>query len=174
MRRAPFLHINNVSRQDSCLLIFYARKGGLRRVKKLLSPRQRAFCDEYLIDLNATQAAIRAGYSKRSAGKIGAENLARPHVQEYLRERMAQKESELIATQDEVLKFLTAVMRGKVDETMLTNKGEPIEIPSDTSDRIRAAELIGKRYGTWTDKVDVDADTQLTVHIDYGDGGDDK
>ena len=61
-----------------------------------MTPKQQRFCDEYLIDLNATQAAIRAGYSKRTAQAIGAENLTKPLLKEYIEKRMAEKESELI------------------------------------------------------------------------------
>ena len=76
-----------------------------------MTNKQKRFCDEYLIDLNATQAAIRAGYSKKTARKIGQENLTKLDIKNYIEERMAQKESELIATQDEVLKYITSVMR---------------------------------------------------------------
>ena len=57
-----------------------------------LTAKQRRFCDEYLIDMNAAQAAIRAGYSKKTAKQIGQENLTKPDLQEYIAERMKQKE----------------------------------------------------------------------------------
>ena len=78
-----------------------------------LTAKQQRFCDEYLIDLNATQAAIRAGYSEKTAGVIGTENLTKPNIREYVEKRMAEKEKTLIADQDEVLKYLTAVLRGE-------------------------------------------------------------
>ena len=77
-----------------------------------MTAKQRRFCDEYLIDLNATQAAIRAGYSKKTAYSIGDENLNKPEIKEFIAKRMAAKDAELIANQDEVLQYLTAVMRG--------------------------------------------------------------
>ena len=76
-----------------------------------MTAKQQRFCDEYLIDLNATQAAIRAGYSKKTAGVIGDENLKKPYIIEYIDKRMAEKEAELIADQNEVIKYLTSVMR---------------------------------------------------------------
>lgn len=77
-----------------------------------LTAKQQRFCDEYLIDLNATQAAIRAGYSPKTARMIANENLTKPYIKEYIEKRMAEKEKELIADQDEVLKYLTSVLRG--------------------------------------------------------------
>ena len=81
-----------------------------------LTEKQRRFCDEYLIDLNATQAAIRAGYSPKTAATIAAENLTKPKVAENIKKRMDEKEDALIAKQDEVLKYLTAVMRREMKE----------------------------------------------------------
>ena len=78
-----------------------------------LTAKQKRFCDEYLIDLNATQAAIRAGYSPKTAAASAARLLRNVKVQEYIAQRMAEKESELIADQDEVLRYLTSVLRGK-------------------------------------------------------------
>lgn len=71
-----------------------------------LTAKQQLFCDEYLVDLNATQAAIRAGYSAKTARVIGTENLSKPAVREYIDKRMAEKEEKLIAKQDEVMKYL--------------------------------------------------------------------
>ena len=84
-----------------------------------LTPKQKRFCDEYLIDLNATQAAIRAGYSKKTAYSIGQENLKKPEINAHIEKRMEEKEEALIAKQDEVLKYLTAVMRGKSTSCVL-------------------------------------------------------
>ena len=78
-----------------------------------MTEKQKLFCEEYLIDLNATQAALRAGYS------IGNENLKKPEIQEYIQKRLKEKEDALIAKQDEVLKTLTAVMRREKPETVV-------------------------------------------------------
>ena len=122
-----------------------------------LTAKQKRFCDEYLIDLNATQAAIRAGYSEKNARNIASENLAKPNIKQYIDARMAEKESELIADQDEVLKYFTAVMRGESKSSVLardeTGAEKVIEKPPDEKERLKAAEQLGKRYGLFTDKV---------------------
>lgn len=137
-----------------------------------MTAKQKKFCDEYLIDLNATQAAIRAGYSKKTARKIGQENLTKPDIKQYINDRMAEKESELIADQDEVLKYLTSVMRGKSVSNVLARneKGadEVKEKPPDEKERLKAAELLGKRYGLYTDKIEADIDMELNISVDYG------
>lgn len=128
-----------------------------------MTAKQQRFCDEYLVDLNATQAAIRAGYSKRTAYSTAAENMTKPVIKEYLAARMAEKEAALIAKQDEVLKYLTAVMRGETESSTVvieatldgtTAAREMLKHPAE-SERLKAAELLGKRYGLFTDRVDV-------------------
>lgn len=74
-----------------------------------LTKKQKKFCDEYLIDLNATQAAIRAGYSKKTARFIGAENLTKPYIQEYIQQRMNAREKRTEITQDMVLRELAKI-----------------------------------------------------------------
>lgn len=157
-----------------------------------MTEKQKRFCDEYLTDLNATQAAVRAGYSKKTAYSIGEENLRKPELKEYIEKRMAEKESQLIADQDEVMRYLTAVMRReKMESVVVTLNTEKtsyvpdengtmrkqtvkqeipqiIEIPAQLRDANKAAELLGKAYGIYTDKVDVDADMDLNITIDYG------
>ena len=76
-----------------------------------MTEKQKRFCDEYLISLNATQAAIKAGYSEKTAKQIGQENLTKPDIKKYIEDRLDEKEKELIADQDEVMKYLSAVMR---------------------------------------------------------------
>jgi len=78
-----------------------------------LTAKQQRFCDEYLIDLNASQAAIRAGYSSKYANTNASKLLKITTIKDFLAQRMAEKESQLIADQDEVLKYLTSVMRGQ-------------------------------------------------------------
>ncbi len=145
-----------------------------------LTAKQKRFCDEYLIDLNATQAAIRSGYSKRTAKQIGQENLTKPDIKEYIETKMAEKEKELIADQDEVLRYLTAVMRReKTDSVVVTLSKEKstyvpdengtmrkqtvkeeipqiVQIPAQLRDANKAAELLGKRYGLYTEKIEAD------------------
>lgn len=141
-----------------------------------LTAKQKRFCDEYLIDLNATQAAIRAGYSPKTAAASAARLLRNVKVQEYIAQRMAEKESELIADQDEILRYLTSVLRGKsrAQEIVVEGIGEgcsearTMEKAPSEKERLKAAELLGKRYALFTDKVDMDADMDLNITIDYG------
>lgn len=142
-----------------------------------MTEKQKRFCDEYIIDLNGTQAAIRAGYSKKSAKAIANENLTKPYIKDYIDARLAAKEEALIAKQDEVLKYLTAVMRGESESKVIVVEGDGdgvssarlMDKPPDEKERLRAAELLGKRYGTFTDKTDVSFDKALDIKIDYGD-----
>ena len=146
-----------------------------------LTEKQKIFCDEYIISLNATQAAIKAGYAEKTAYAIGAENLRKPKIQSYISERMEQKESSLIATQDEVLQYLTSVLRGEsqTTDTVLVGMGngyqevQEVEKKPSEKDRLKAAELLGKRYGLYTDKISADVDMSLDISIDYGDGDED-
>lgn len=139
-----------------------------------MTERQKRFCDEYLIDLNATQAAIRAGYSERSASSIGERILRNDDVRSYISEQLERIHNENTADAKEVMEYLTAVMRGKSVSHVLAFVGdgcqEVVEKPPDEKERLRAAELLGKRYGLFTDKVDLDADTELKITIDYGVG----
>ena len=141
-----------------------------------MKDRQRRFADEYLIDLNAEAAAVRAGYSPRYARGNAYKLVAKSGIKEYIEKRMAEKESELIADQDEVLRYLTAVMRGKsTSEEIIVegigdgrSKARKLEKTPSEKDRLKAAELIGKRYGLFTDKIETDVDMDLNITIAYG------
>ena len=138
-----------------------------------MTAKQQRFCDEYLIDLNATQAAIRAGYSEKTAKVIAAENLTKPNLKTYIDERMAEKEKSLIADQDEVLKYLTSVLRGESQSEVIVVEGmglgessaRAMQKAPDEKERLRAAELLGKRYGLYTEKIDADVDGELNITI---------
>ena len=138
-----------------------------------LTAKQQRFCDEYLIDLNATQAAIRAGYSEKTAGVIGVENLKKPNIKAHIEKRMAEKEAALIADQDEVLKYLTSVLRGESKSSVLARDvvgaDQVIEKPPDEKEKLKAAELLGKRYSLFTDKIQQEVDMDLNITVDYGD-----
>ena len=145
-----------------------------------LNDRQRRFADDYLIDLNAERAAIRAGYSKRYARGNAYKLVANECIKEYIKKRMDEKEKELIADQDEVLKYLTSVLRGESLSTEIVVEGlgngvsearTMTKHPSE-KDKLKAAELLGKRYGLYTDKIETDIDMELNISIDYGEGGD--
>lgn len=138
-----------------------------------LTAKQQRFCDEYLIDLNATQAAIRAGYSERSARQIADRNMSKDDIKQYISARMAEKESQLIADQDEVLRYLTSVLRGESQSSVVVveNTGDfmsqarEMQKAPDEKERLKAAELLGKRYGLYKDTVNevVDMDFNITV-----------
>lgn len=142
-----------------------------------LTAKQQRFCDEYLVDLNATQAAIRSGYSEKTAYSQGQRLLKNVEVKAYLDERMAEKEGELIAKQDEVLKYLTAVLRGESISEVVVVEGVGMGVSSaravqkapDEKERLKAAELLGKRYSLFTDKVEQEVDMELNISVDYGD-----
>ena len=145
-----------------------------------LTIKQQRFADEYIISGNATGAAIKAGYAKRAAYQQGAENLKKPHVREYIDKRLEEINDKSIAKQEEVLQYLTEVLRGKSSATEIvvemvgdgTSEAKLIVKPPSEKERIKAAELLGKRYGSFTEKVEVGADLELNVKVDYGDGND--
>lgn len=81
-----------------------------------LTPKQKAFADEYLICGNATEAAKKAGYSERSARQMGAENLSKPYISEYIHECQKKIENKRIANMTEIQEFYSAVMRGEIKD----------------------------------------------------------
>lgn len=143
-----------------------------------LTAKQQRFCDEYLIDLNATQAAIRAGYSERSARQIADSNMSKHDIKEYIQKRMAEKEEALIADQNEVLKYLTSVLRGESKSSIVViestgdfmSMAREMQKAPDEKERLKAAELLGKRYGLYKDTVNEVLDMELNITVDYGDG----
>ncbi|HGK8288797.1 TPA: terminase small subunit, partial [Streptococcus pyogenes] len=118
---------------------------------------------------NATAAAIKAGYSKKTARSIGQENLTKPDIKAYIDERLEKLDSEKIADQKEVLQYLSSVMRGEQQEKTLISIGEfgqeIVDIDVGAKDRIKAAELLGKRYRLFTDKVEMDVSSDVTINV---------
>lgn len=102
-----------------------------------LTPKQKAFADYYIECGNATEAAIKAGYSEKSAKEIGCENLTKPNISAYIAERVKPTEDKRIATGDEVMAFLTAVMRGEIKDAF--------DLPPSLADRKDAAKELAKR-----------------------------
>lgn len=133
-----------------------------------MTDKQKRFCDEYLIDCNATQAAIRAGYSPKTAKQTGCENLAKPDLKAYIDERLEEMHNEKTADAQEVLEYLTSVMRGEHKEQVLKLVGEGVQTISDidvgAKNRIKAAELIGKRYGMFKDGLAVEVEPVTLVN----------
>ena len=136
-----------------------------------LTEKQKRFCDEYLIDLNATQAAIRAGYSKKTAKIIGNENLTKPYLKNYIEQQLKKIEDKSIADATEVMKYLTSVMRNELKEEVVVIEGEGegcssariVKKDMSAKDRNKAAELLGKRYRLFTEKVEVDGVQQVQI-----------
>ena len=132
-----------------------------------MNARQKRFCDEYLIDCNATQAAIRAGYSPKTAKSIGQENLTKPELKAYIDEQLERLHNEKTADAQEVLEYLTAVMRGQHREQTLQLVGDGVQTITDIDvsarERLKAAELIGKRYGMFKDNLDVGGSIPVVI-----------
>jgi len=139
-----------------------------------LTEKQKRFCDYYIETGNATEAAIRAGYSAKTARFIGAENLTKPNIKNYIDNKLKEMEDKRIAKADEVLKHLTAAMRGEIEEEVVVVEGigdyesraRVIKKQLSAKERIKAAELLGKRYALFTDKLDVDDRTETKAKLD--------
>ena len=133
-----------------------------------MTAKQRKFCEEYLIDCNATQAAIRAGYSPKTAYSIGIENLKKPELKAYIDEQLELLRSQKTADAKEVLEYLTSVMRGEHTEQILQLVGDGVQTITDidvsAKERLKAAELIGKRYGLFKENLSVDLEPVIIVN----------
>lgn len=126
-----------------------------------LTAKQERFIQEYLIDLNATQAAIRAGYSKKSARQVGTENLSKPSIKQAIDERLRRIDDEKTADAKEIREFWTRVMRGEEKETVLRYDSDGVQVETEIDvtmkDRIKASEMLGKSFAMFTDKIDLTA-----------------
>ncbi|MCH4167695.1 MAG: terminase small subunit [Streptococcaceae bacterium] len=145
-----------------------------------MTKKQMRFCQEYLISLNATDAAVKAGYAKKSARSIGQENLTKPDIQKYIDEKLQEIEDSKIMDAKEVMERLTAIGRREVKENQVVTlrekkelwvptgedgtlkkqvieneHAEVVEMPAKLSDVNKALELMGKRHALFTDKVDL-------------------
>ena len=164
-----------------------------------LTAKQQRFCDEYLIDLNATQAAIRAGYkaSKKSTFEVlGYQLLQKPSVREEIERKMAERSKRTGISQDRVIQELAriaflnpqklidpddasvrpdateddlACIQSVKVKTMNGDIGYSEEREIRLNDKMKALELLGKHLGMFKDKVEMDADLELNIKIDYGD-----
>lgn len=142
-----------------------------------MSLKMKKLADEFLICGNASEAARRAGYSPKYARITACKTLQKPAVREYIEARLKEIESEKIADQTEIMQYLTAVLRGESvsQEIVVEGLGDGcsearrIDKAPSEKDRLKAAELLGKRYGLWTEKLEMDADMELNITIDYGD-----
>ena len=150
-----------------------------------LTDKQKKFIDEYLVDLNATQAAIRAGYKEKAAYRTGAENLRKPQIQREIQKRMQERQQRTEVTQDMVVKELAAIAFAKAtDYVEIRSNGvcgtvviKPTTDLSDQqigaiagikegangieiklNDKEKALELLGRHLGMWNDKLKVDGE----------------
>ena len=119
------------------------------------------FADEYIISLNATQSYLKAypEATYNTARTEGCKLLAEPNIKNYIDEQMAKKQDERIMKQDEILMLLTSIARGEQTEQTLKGEGNGFQILVDkdisAKDRLKALELLGKRYGTFAENVNV-------------------
>lgn len=131
-----------------------------------LTIKQQRFADEYIISGNATEAAIKAGYSKKTANRIATENLSKLVIKSYIDERLKELSDKKIANQQEVLEYLTAVLRGESSSEVVViegqgegvSKAKPMQKAPDEKERLKAAELLGKRMGLFKEKVELSTD----------------
>jgi len=157
-----------------------------------LTKKQKAFVEEYLIDLNATQAAIRAGYSVNSAKEIGCENLTKPNIQEAVGKAMAERSKRTGINQDRVLMELAKLAFVNIDDVVDLKTGrvkkeatkddlaciqsvkiKPTEYGDEREvkfyDKKGSLEQLGRHLGLWNDKIELNTDMELNINIDYGD-----
>ena len=131
-----------------------------------MTEKQKIFADEYLIDLNATRAyrAVYPNCKKNSSADAAARKLlGNTRIQQYINERLEELQSKRVANVQEVMEHLTAVLRGEIREETVVVEGigdgcseaRIIEKQVAARDRLKAAELLGKRYSLFTEKVEV-------------------
>ena len=135
-----------------------------------MTDKQRKFCDEYLIDCNATRA-YKAAYPKIKSDEVasaaGARLLGNVKVKAYIERKMEEMSSAKVASAEEVIQYLTSVMRGEHTEQTLRLVGEGVQTISDidvsAKERLKAAELLGKRYGLFSDKVNIEGTLPVMI-----------
>lgn len=144
-----------------------------------MTEKQKRFCDEYLSDLNATRAykAVYKSVKSDEVAKAAASRLlTNVNVKKYIADRMEEIHNEKTADAQEVIEYLTSVLRGKSSSTEIVVEGtgdgcseaRTMEKSPSEKERLKAAELLGKRYALFTDKVETDVDMDLNITIDYG------
>lgn len=156
-----------------------------------MTKKQKRFVEEYLIDLNATQAAIRAGYSSDTAGSIGAENLKKPEIKSRIDKAMAERSRRTGINQDRVLQELARIGFAKITDVVDPDtakirpdaseddlaciqsiKIKPNEFGTEREvklyDKKSALVDLGKHLGLFKDKMELTGDMDLNITIDYG------
>jgi phage terminase small subunit len=113
-----------------------------------LTPKQRAFVIEYMKDRNATQAALRAGYSQKAAGTVGCNLLKNPVVAKLIADKEEANQVDALVTVDKIIHRLNKIACDEQEKT---------------SDRIRADELLGKHLGMFTERVEMKGQIDTAV-----------
>lgn len=161
-----------------------------------MKEQQELFVQEYLVDLNATQAAIRAGYSTRSAGAIGCELLKKPNIRARIDSEMAKLSRRTGVNQERVVRELAKIAFANPTDIIDLNTGEPREdaqavdtaaissirvkkIPTECgdgiereirmADKLKALELLGKHIGMFAERLQVSGDLGVTIVDDIKD-----
>lgn len=117
-----------------------------------LTEKQKRFADYYIESGNATESAIKAKYSKKTAKEIGSENLTKPHISEYINKRLAEMDSKRVMGATEALQMLTSIARGEIFDEVIIPSHDSLtgyirtEKRADIKDRLKAVESILKRY----------------------------
>lgn len=146
-----------------------------------LTKRQKLFADEYLVDTNATQAAIRAGYSEKTAYSQGQRLLKNVEIQSYIEEQLEKVHNKNIADASEVMMYLTSVLRGESLSEIVIVEGtgdgcstaRRIMKAPDEKDKTKAAELLGKRYGLYKDNMNIIGAIPVVIQDDMDEDEDD-
>ncbi|TPR21487.1 terminase small subunit [Apilactobacillus timberlakei] len=131
--------------------------------------REERFILEYIKNQNGEQAAINAGYSAKSARSQASKLLSKQHIKASIEKRMQEIKDASIVSEQEVMSYLSSILRGNEKETLLSTKGEKVTVPVSAKDRLKSAELIGKYYAMWTDKKDIQATIEPQI-VDDVDG----
>lgn len=146
-----------------------------------MTEKQKRFCDEYLIDLNGTRAYKAAYPSVKSddvARKAASRLLTNVDVRAYLDTELEKLHNAKTADVQEVMEYLTAVLRGESSASVVVVEGvgdgcssaKIVKKPPDEKERLKAAELLGKRFGLFTDKVNLSGGGVVTIVDDIPDG----
>ncbi len=129
-----------------------------------LTLKQKRFADEYIISGNAYQSAIKAGYSENYAKGNAIKLLENVSIKTYIQERLKELDDKKIAKQEEVLQYLTSVLRGESKSAIVVVEGcgdgyseaRTVKKTPDEKERLKAAELLGKRYRIFSEKSEVE------------------
>lgn len=130
-----------------------------------LTAKQAAFVREYLVDYNATQAAIRSGYSEKTATVIGAENLTKPDIQKAIAEAQSKRELNALRRAEDVLKDLAEV-RAVAMKKRYNEAGD--EEMANPNVALKALELEGKHLAMWTEKTQLSGEVNQNIKVTFG------